>query len=76
MAGVMGFFVALGWGFAALTAYAGYCIRKRQKKVLIYIAAGLNSLWIPYGTLMSVMTFLTIGSPAGEREFARVEASS
>ena len=69
MAGVLGLFMMLGWTFAALSAYAGWCIRKRQRKILVYVMAGLNCVFIPYGTLLGVMTFLAIGSPAGQLEF-------
>ncbi|HEX8281665.1 MAG TPA: hypothetical protein VF551_09820 [Chthoniobacterales bacterium] len=62
--------VALGWAAAAFIAYAGWCIRKRQRKLVIYIAAGFSCLFVPYGTFLGVMTFLTFGSAAGKLEFS------
>lgn len=69
-AGVIAAFVALGWSLAAATASARWCIRKRQKKLFVYLVAALQCIFIPYGTLLGVMTFLTIGSPAGQLEFS------
>ena len=63
MAGVFGFVTFLVWTLGCLTAYAGRCIQKRRHKLLIYIMAGLNCLFIPYGTLLGVFTFIILGSP-------------
>ena len=70
MAGLFASVTLVGWTFGGLTAYAGWCIHKRRSKMLIYIAAALNCLMIPYGTLLGIATFLVMGSPAGQREFA------
>ena len=59
----------LGWALAGLTAYAGRCIQKRKTKTLIYIMAGFNCLFVPYGTLLGVFTFIVLGSPAAIEEF-------
>ena len=63
MAGVMGGFVVLGWTAGALTIYSGSCIKKRKHRVLVYVMAALNCLFIPYGTLLGVFTFIVLGSP-------------
>ncbi|MGI8819862.1 MAG: hypothetical protein ACR2ID_03175 [Chthoniobacterales bacterium] len=66
---VFGFFVLLMWIFAAATAYAGRCIRQRRRRMFIYVVAGLNCIFVPYGTFLGVMTFLALASPAGRWEF-------
>ena len=60
---------------SALTAYAGRCIQKRRRKTLIYIVAGLNCLFVPYGTLLGVCTILVLGSPEAQAEFATPAAA-
>ena len=55
---------------SALTAYAGRCIQKRTKKALVYVVAGFDCLFVPYGTLLGVSTILVLGSPEGQAEFA------
>lgn len=68
-AAVIGVIVLLGWTFGALTAYAGRCIQKRRHKVFVYIMAGANCPFIPYGTLLGVGTFIVMESTAGREEF-------
>lgn len=62
-------FVALV-ALSALTAYAGRCIQKRKRKSLVFVVAGLNCLFVPYGTLLGVSTILVLSSPEGQAEFA------
>jgi hypothetical protein len=69
IAAVFGFLVLLGWTLGGLTAYAGWCIQKRRHKVLIYIAAAFNYIFIPYGTLLGVATIIVMSSAAGHLEF-------
>jgi len=72
MAGVMSGIMLLGWTFGALTLYAGRCVQKRRNKTLIYIMAALNCMFIPYGTLLGVFTFIILASPAAIQEFSDV----
>ena len=54
---------------SALTAYAGRCIQKRKRKTLVFVVAGCNCLFVPYGTLLGVSTILVLSSPEGQAEF-------
>jgi hypothetical protein len=76
MAGVMGGMMLLGWVIGGLTAYAGRCIQKRKHRVLIYVMAALNCLFIPYGTLLGVFSFIVLGSPGAIEEFKAPAQSS
>jgi hypothetical protein len=69
MAAIFGFFVLVGWTIGGLTAYAGWCIHKRKRKVLIYIAAAFNCFFIPYGTLLGIATIIVMSSPGAQLEF-------
>jgi hypothetical protein len=62
----------LGWTFGALTLYAGRSIQKRRHKALIYVMAAFNCMFIPYGTLLGVFTFIILGSPPAIQEFSEV----
>jgi hypothetical protein len=72
MACVFGAVTLLVWTIGCLTAYAGRCIQKRKRRLLIYVMAGLNCLFVPYGTLLGVFTFIVLGSPAATREFSQM----
>jgi hypothetical protein len=69
LAGVIGVIILLGWTFGALTMYAGRCVQKRERRVFIYVIAGLNCILIPWGTLLGVCTFIVLQTPAARREF-------
>jgi hypothetical protein len=68
-AGVIGAIILLGWTFGALTIYAGRCVQKRQRRVFIYVMAGLNCPLIPWGTLLGICTFTVLQMPVARREF-------
>jgi hypothetical protein len=51
----------MGLGMALLTLLAGRGLRDRRRRTLIYIVAGLGCLHIPFGTLLSVATFMVLG---------------
>ena len=69
VAGVMSGFVVVGWIAGALTLFSGSCIKKRKHRALVYVMAALNCLFIPYGTLLGVFTFIVLGSPEAIAEW-------
>jgi len=69
MAGAMAGVMLLGWIVGGLTAYAGRCVQKRKRKALIHVMAAVNCLFIPYGILLGIFTFIVLGSPAAIEEF-------
>ena len=73
---VFGAIILANVTLAALTIYAGRCIQQRKRKILVYIVAVINCLFIPYGTLLSVFTIIVLSSPAGEAEFKRLASQS
>jgi hypothetical protein len=52
--------VLFGWTLAALTAYAGRCISRRQKYMLCLVVACLNCLHPPIGTALGVFTLIVL----------------
>lgn len=69
VAGVIGMVILTGWTLGGLTIYAGRCIAKRQKRTLVMVMAAWNCLWIPYGTLLGISTFIVLATPEGLEEF-------
>jgi len=63
----MVFMTLFGWVLGGLTAYAGYCIVKRKHRMFTNIMAGYNVIWIPYGTILGVLTFIAINSKEAVR---------
>lgn len=58
---------AMGWLLGGLTIYAGYSIQKRRNRLFTNIMAAYNAIWIPYGTLLAVFTFIVVNSNAAIR---------
>jgi hypothetical protein len=71
LAGVIGVVILLGWTFGLITMFAGRCVHQRQHKIFVYVIAGVNCIFIPYGTLLGVATFLVLSSAAANIEFPR-----
>jgi len=67
--GVIGLIIICGWTLGALTAYAGHCIKKRKHKLFIHVMAGINCIWIPYGTILGIATILLFQWPEAQAEF-------
>lgn len=68
-AALFGFIILIGWTMGGLTMYAGHCIKKRQGRTFVLIMGGVNCLWIPYGTLLGVATFVTLETPDAKEEY-------
>ncbi|MEI8340581.1 MAG: hypothetical protein WCH43_03475 [Verrucomicrobiota bacterium] len=68
-AGVIGFIILVGWTLGGLTIYAGRCIKMRKQRTFVHVIAGMNCIWIPYGTLLGVATFLTLSTPDAKEEW-------
>lgn len=58
-----------GWTLAGLTVYAGYCIQKRKHRIFTNVMAAYNVIWIPYGTLLGVLTFIAINSAEARLQY-------
>jgi hypothetical protein len=55
-----GAIVLFGWTLAAVTAYAGRCISRREKYTFCLIAAGFNCMYMPIGTILGVFTLIVL----------------
>jgi hypothetical protein len=49
-----------GWTLAAVTVYVGRCIKRREKYTFCLIAAGLNWMHMPIGTILGVFTLIVL----------------
>ncbi len=60
---VVGFIILLGWTFGGLQIYAGRCLKKRCHRLFILIVAGVECIFIPWGTPLGVCSFLVLDRP-------------
>jgi nitrate reductase gamma subunit len=57
---MVGMFIVVGWAFGAVTIYAGRCINRRARRTLTMVVACLNTLFIPFGTVLGVFTLIVM----------------
>lgn len=69
IAGILGAIILAGWTLGGLTIYAGRCIARRKSRTFVLIMAALNCLWIPYGTLLGVVSLIFLTSPDAKNSF-------
>jgi hypothetical protein len=63
--------VILGWTWAALTIYAGRCLAQRKHRIFCMVIAGINCLFLPYGTILGIFTLVVLQRPSVQAIFDR-----
>lgn len=71
------FFIAMGVGFlaafglvAALQILTGFSLRARRRRTLCLVTAGISCLFVPFGTVLGVFTFIALLRPSVAALFA------
>lgn len=64
---VIGMVILAGWTFGGLTIYAGHCIKRRVRRTLTFVMACLNTMFIPFGTVLGVFTLIVLSRPNVKR---------
>lgn len=57
-------FILSGWTMAAFMAYAGKCIARRRRHLLCLVVAGLSCLFMPFGTILGVLSLIVLQRPS------------
>ena len=63
-------FLLLGLGFSASLAFAGRSLVQRRHRLFCLVIAGINCLFLPYGTVLGVFTFMVLMRPSVQALFA------
>ncbi len=53
-------FIALGWVFAGFVFAAGRCLAKRKRYSFCLVMAGVECLFMPFGTILGVFTIVVL----------------
>ncbi len=69
LAGIFGVIILLGWTFGALTFYAGRCIQQRKHPTFIFVISCIKCLFVPYGTMLGICTFMVLSRPQVKKLF-------
>ncbi len=57
-------------GIATLQILTGFWIRKRRRRTMCLVTAGISCMFVPFGTLIGVFTFLALLRPSVAGLFA------
>jgi hypothetical protein len=74
--GIGGFAMALVLGMAAVVAWAGRCLAKRQGYVYCLVIAALQCLNAPLGTVLGVFTIIVLMRDSVREAFGRPAQTS
>ena len=55
-----GLVVGLGWTMGTLSVISGRCISFRRARTFSLVVAGINCIWVPFGTIMGVFTLIVL----------------
>ena len=64
---MMGSVVVIGgWTIGILAIFSGRCIAGHRRRMFSLIIAGILCLWMPFGTVLGVFTFIVLLRPSIE----------
>ena len=61
---IFGFLICTSLALGVMQLLAGRAIARRQRRTMIMIVAAPGALFMPYGTLLSVMTWMVLSRPS------------
>lgn len=64
-------FIIAGLAFAVCTALAGRWLRQRTKYLFCMVMAGIECMFIPFGTVLGVFTIIVLQRPGVKSLFGR-----
>lgn len=64
------FFVLLGWALAGMILINGRMLARRRHYLFCQVAAGIECLFMPFGTVLGVFTLIVLQRPSVRALFA------
>ncbi len=61
--------ILLGWAFAASEVIAGVYLNKRRRYMFCLVMAGVECMFMPFGTVLGVFTIITLLQPTVKEMF-------
>ncbi len=71
-AAIGGFIMLLVWTKAAVVAYSGMCLKRRQKRTFSFVIACICCMNIPLGTALGVFTLVVLSRASVKALYDRV----
>ncbi len=67
---IAGFFILLGWTYAALLITAGRFLARKRHRTFCLVIAGVSCIFLPFGTVLGVFTIIVLMRPSVQELFA------
>ncbi len=67
--------ILLGWTFAIALVFAGRNLGKQQRYTFCLVMAGINCMFMPFGTVLGVFTIIVLMRPSVKELFGIVNES-
>ena len=61
--------ILLGWAFAIALVFAGRNLARKQRYTFCLIMAGINCMFMPFGTVLGVFTIIVLMRPSVKELF-------
>jgi len=68
-------FLLLGLGFSACLALVGRFLSQRRHRLFCLVIAGIDCIFVPYGTVLGVFTFMVLMRPGMQALFGAAPPS-
>jgi len=67
-------FIVLGWSMAVCILLAGRKLKKRQNRIFCMVIAGVECIFMPFGTILGVLTLIALNKDSIKDIFAERHA--
>lgn len=64
-----GLFILAGWAFAICVITAGRCLAARRRYMFCLVMAAVECIFMPFGTVLGVLTIVVLNRPSVKRLF-------
>jgi hypothetical protein len=68
-------FVVLGWSMAVCIILAGKKLKQHKNQMFCMVVAGIECVFIPFGTILGVLTLITLSKDSVKEIFAEQAAA-
>ena len=63
-------FISVGWVFAAFVLTAGRCLARRRRYLFCLVMAGIECVFMPFGTVLGAFTIIVLVRESVKKLFA------
>ena len=70
LVGIAALMIVGAWTYSGFVIYAARCINARRRHMLCMIVAGVSCMFMPFGTVLGIFTFIVMQRPTVRARFS------